>query len=169
MTLGDALPPLVKNQLHRLRDTLEKQARDAVASQLAETRPPWRRRRRSSAPPKARGASDSGPQTRFARYPQQPERQKAVIGSTSTPPRKHKAAPLPPLRAFEYWDFPSEAVVCELPTCVHLRCRQNSFRSAPSSRHRRIDRGRGRPVPCPRSRFWHQLHQDDRSAALRGW
>ena len=108
MTLGDALPPLVKNQLHRLRGTLEKQARDAVASQLAETRPPWRRRRKSAIPPKARGASGADPQTRFAKNPQQPERQKTAIGPTPKLPRKRKTAPLPPLKAFEYWDFPTQ-------------------------------------------------------------
>ena len=43
-SLADALSSSVRGDPYRLRNTLRQQARDAIARQLAETSPPWRRR-----------------------------------------------------------------------------------------------------------------------------
>ncbi len=87
-TLGDALSPLMKDRLHRLRDTLERQAREAVASQLAEARPPWRRH---------------------------PEQRKITVLDKPNARRLLKPVPIPKKPTFEYWDFPSEAAAREPP------------------------------------------------------
>lgn len=86
-TLGDALSPQIKDQMWQLRNTLAKQARESVVSQLAEVRPPWRRH------PKPTKRDESRPKV-------SPAREKIVK------PSKPK---------FEYWDFPREAAVRELP------------------------------------------------------
>ena len=114
-TLADALSPELKTQLHLLRRTLAEQARAALASQLAEARPPWRRPRRSAISPKARRASGTGAQTGVAKNRLPRDRQKSVVDPTPRPPRRLKVPSLPPLEPFEYWDFPSEAVVREPP------------------------------------------------------
>ena len=112
-TLADALSPQLKSELHQLRRTLKHQARDALAHQLAEARPPWRRRKDPVTSRKARRTTGIRPQARLAANPPHP--QDAGVDSTSEPRRRPKGPSLPPLKPFEYWDFPSEAVVRELP------------------------------------------------------
>ena len=74
------------------RDTLEGQAREVFASQLAQVRPPWRQRRT----PEPSSTSQS-----------RPEATPMAADATSTKP------------AFEYWDFPDEAAVREpVPAAV---------------------------------------------------
>ena len=114
-TLGDALSPSVRGQLHRLRSTLKQQARDAIASQLAEARPPWRSRKTSHTRRRASGVSGLGPQPRLAGGSSQAERQTQEIAPAPKSPPKPKSTPLPSLARFEFWDFPSEAVVREPP------------------------------------------------------
>ena len=105
----------MRGQLHRLRSTLKQQALDAIASQLAEARPPWRGPRRSQTRLRTRGASGVDPQTRLAGDSSLTERQTQEIAPAPKSPPKPKSTPLPPLARFEYWDFPSEAVVREPP------------------------------------------------------
>ena len=114
-SLGDALSPSVRGQLLRLRSTLKQQARDAIASQLAEARPPWRSRTRSQTRLRTRGASGVGPQTRLAGGSSLTDRQTPEIAPAPKSPPRPKFTTLPPLTRFEYWDFPREAVVREPP------------------------------------------------------
>lgn len=119
-SLADALSPTARGQLHRLLRTLKQQARDAIASQLAQARPPWRRRRRPAPVAKARGASASGHGTISAGDP--PRVEPGPLAATPPapkPPRRPRSSPLSPLKSFEYWDFPNEAVVREeLPALI---------------------------------------------------
>ena len=117
-TLGDALSSSVRGELHRLRSTLRQQARDAIAGQLAEARPPWRRRERSQSRRRSKGASGVAPHAAHVRDAPQPASQPPDITSPRPAPRKPKLTRLPPLKPFEYWDFPSEAVVREPPPDV---------------------------------------------------
>ena len=117
-TLGDALSSSVRGELHRLRSTLRQQARDAIAGQLAESRPPWRRRKRSQSRRRAKGVSGAAPYTPRTGDVRQTEPPPPDIASTRATPRRPKFKPLPPLPTFEYWAFPSEAVVREPPPRV---------------------------------------------------
>ena len=87
-TLGDALSPQIKDQMRQLRNTLANQARESVASQLTEVRPPWRRH---------------------------PKPRKNVEGRSNVSPMRKMIAKQSKKPEFEYWDFPSEAAVRELP------------------------------------------------------
>lgn len=113
-SLADALSSSVRGDLYRLRNTLRQQARDAIARQLAETRPPWRRRSK----PRRRAISVSRvarhtPNAGDVRQPSPPDNLPPRAA-----PRKPKFTRLPPLPSFEFWGFPSEAVVREPPPRV---------------------------------------------------
>ena len=97
----------------RLRNTLRQQARDAIARQLAETRPPWGRRRRSK--PRRRARNESGVDHHVPIAGDVPQPARPVNLPTRPTPRRHRFTRLPPLPAFEFWGFPSEAVVREPP------------------------------------------------------
>ncbi len=108
-TLGDALSPLEKDRLHRLRDTLAEQAREAVASQLTETRPPWQRK-----PPKPQTLRNvPGPPA--VKVHQQPKQRKTTLRAEPKTQRMPASTRKPQTSAFEYWDFPGEAAVREPP------------------------------------------------------
>jgi len=95
--------------LHRLRDTLKKQTREVVANRLAQTRPPWREHRKSTAP------AETVPRG-FAAAARRPSgRQEKAIRFPSKTPREPETAPKQQKPVFEYWDFPNEAAVRELP------------------------------------------------------
>ena len=114
-SLGDALSSSVRGELHRLRSTLKEKARDTIAGQLAEARPPWPRGKRSQS---SRGATDASGVARHAPLAgdvRQTDPQAPDIVSTRTTPRRPKFARLPPLPSPEFWAFPSEAVVREPP------------------------------------------------------
>ena len=119
-TLGDALSSSVRDELHRLRSSLRQQARDAIAGQLAESRPPWRRRKckRSRPSRRAKGVSGVAPYTPSVGDVRQTGLPPPDIASTRATPRRRKFTPLPPLKTFEYWSFPNEAVVREPPPRV---------------------------------------------------
>ena len=108
-SLGDALSSDVRGDLYRLRDTLRQQARDTIAGQLAEPRPPWPRRKRSRTLRRASG----GPEA--PRHTSHTESQVSGVASAPTAYRRRKVTRLPPIPTFEYWPFPSEAVVREGP------------------------------------------------------
>ena len=110
-SLADALSSSVRDDLYRLRNTLRQQARDAIARQLAETRPPWRQPRR-----RARSVSRVDRHAQIAADVRQPAPPANIPPRTT--PRRPKFTRLPPLPAFEFWGFPSEAVVREPPPRV---------------------------------------------------
>ena len=99
-------PRLSSDQLHHLRDALEKRALQTVTEERGEVLPPWRRKPKASISPKLRTAKAK---------PQRSDRKtiSSQLGPTIRPvfepPAKPRAA------AFEYWDFPSEAAVREPP------------------------------------------------------
>ena len=117
-TLGDALSSSVRGELYRLRSTLRQQARDAIAAQLAQSRPPWRRRKRAQSLRRSKRASGVGPHTAHVRDAPQPALQPSDTTSPRPVRRKPKPTRLPLLKPFEYWDFPGEAVVREPPPDV---------------------------------------------------
>lgn len=117
-SLGDSLSSSARDELHRLRSTLKEQAREAIEGQLAESRPPWRRRKHSEPRWRARGASGVARNSPRAGDVRQTEPRTPDVSSTRPPPRRPKFTPLPPLPTFEYWPFPSEAVVREPPPRV---------------------------------------------------
>jgi len=137
-TLGDALSPTMKKQLQRLRDTLEKQAREAIGNQLAAVPPPWRRQREKEIalePPRAKNPTHASGRSHVVAGRRPTERQVlAILSKTerrktpkAAPKRKKKSevapkprtvqevVPKPDKEAFEYWEFPSEAAVRESP------------------------------------------------------
>ena len=115
-TLADALSPLMRDRLHRLRDTLEKRAREAVANQLAEARPPWRRNPVPTTKPKSPKASSvpgAAPQSPVHTALQQRDKQNKILRPKPKMSRMREISPKPRKPPFEYWDFPSEAAVRE--------------------------------------------------------
>ena len=117
-TLGEALSPKVKDDLHRLRESLERDAREAVSSQLAEAQPPWRRKRRTKPPLMPRNAEKTSGTVHQEQVKKRSEPTKPRIGiipAETRAPRMPAAAPEPKEPAFKYWDFPNEEAVRELP------------------------------------------------------
>ena len=117
-TLRDALSPMARDQLHRLRDTLRKQAREAIANQFAEARPPWGRQRKpNTAPEPVRKDSSSGA---GRPYPailsgHRPEPRKTKRREKQRSSRKPTGAPKLQKDTFKFWGFPNEAAVREPP------------------------------------------------------
>lgn len=117
----------MRSELRRLRSTLRQQARDTIAGQLAEVRPPWHRRKRSQSCQSARAVSGVLPHTPPAGSVRQTQPRASDIISTRTAPRRPKLTPLPPHKPFEYWTFPSEAVVHEPPPGVIFDADRDRF------------------------------------------
>ena len=110
---------LGEGELHRLRSTLR------TAGPGRHCRPACRgpvllgrRRERSQSRRRSKGASGVAPHAAHVRDAPQPASQPPDITSPRPAPRKPKLTRLPPLKPFEYWDFPSEAVVREPPPDV---------------------------------------------------
>ena len=117
-TLGDALSPMARDQLHRLRDTLEKQAKQAFASQLAEGTPPWRQAPNPATlpnPPSGKNAPGSVPGAPVLKAHQQHIRGGKTVPMEPDARRMSQAGPEPEKPAFQYWPFPAEATVRERP------------------------------------------------------
>lgn len=117
-TLGDALSPLVKDRLHRLRETLEKRVRAAVESQLVEVRPPWRRPEnavRRPEPPKAKTVSRSTLPSPTGTQRQRSERTSRPVLDKAKAIEPEPATPKPKIPPFAFWDFPTEQTVREPP------------------------------------------------------
>ena len=116
-TLGDALSSAVKDELYQLRDKLEKQAQEIVASQLRQAPPPWRRPRMPATPPKPAANDTMGSTHRapISTTRQHPKRRARTVRSKNKALRRPEAAPKPQKPKFEYWAFPSEAAVREPP------------------------------------------------------
>ena len=117
-TLGDALSSAVKNKLHKLRDKLEKQTQEVVASQLRESPPPWRRPQMPATPLRPAAANDivgSTHRASISETRQYPKRRARTVRSKPKVRRTPESAPKPQKPEFEYWAFPSEAAVREPP------------------------------------------------------
>lgn len=114
-TIGDALSSSVKGQLHQLRETLEKLAKETIARQLDEARP-WRRPQTGTAIRKAKTRpSPSVSQRSVTSTRQLPRQVNPTHRVKPKAPEMHKPAPKPSKPAFEYWDFPKELAVREAP------------------------------------------------------
>ena len=99
-------PRLSSDQLHHLRDALEKRALRTVSEERGEVLPPWRRIPKASISPKLRNA-EVKPRRRDRRTTS-PHPEPANNPASEGPVRPRAAA-------FEYWDFPGEAAVREPP------------------------------------------------------
>ena len=107
VTLGDALSSMARNELSQLRDSLAKQARETIESQLAQAPPPWRRQRGP-----ATGYAPSAPVVPARR---QPEGRRSDARAKPATSRKPKNVSKPQEPPFEYWEFPRETAVREPP------------------------------------------------------
>ena len=127
-----------KDKLHQLRDTLEEQAREAVAKQLATAKPPWRRHQERQTSSDASRTRDilgpthrtkaasthqpTGRQTRVVRHSPHAYRTADVTSNARPISADGKAPAATPSTSaptegstFEFWDFPDEAPVRETP------------------------------------------------------
>ena len=137
-TLGEALSMQDKDKLRQLRDTLQEQARNAIANQLATSKPPWRQRRGHSASPdgsRTQGMVRQSQEVTTASLHQPIELQTSVVGhgrnthrptdvpsharvkpaDSKTQPKKATVIATTGKSTFEFWDFPGEAAVREPP------------------------------------------------------